>query len=44
MTIEAWDIVLAVLTLVFMIGVGLWLKYAVDEQLKSQRRRKVRRE
>ena len=43
MTIGAWDIVLTVLTLVFMIGVGSWLKYVVDRQFKSQRRHKDRR-
>ena len=39
----AWDIVLTALSLVFMIGIGIWLKYAVDRQLKSQRRQKHRR-
>jgi len=43
MTIAAWDIVLTLLTLVFMVGVGWWLKYMVDKQLKSQRRNKFRR-
>jgi len=43
MTIGTWDIILTVLTLGFMIGVGLWLKQAVDEQLKAQRRHKGRR-
>jgi hypothetical protein len=43
MTIATWDIILTLITLMFVIGGFLWLKYLVDEQLKSQRRKKYRR-
>jgi hypothetical protein len=36
MTIEAWNIVLSSVILVVMAGVGYWLKYVVEQQLKSK--------
>lgn len=36
MTIQAWNIVLSAVILVLMTGGGLWLKYVVDQQLKSK--------
>jgi len=36
MTIEAWNIVLSAVILVLLTGGGLWLKYVVDQQLKSK--------
>jgi hypothetical protein len=36
MTIEAWNIVLSVVILVLLTSGGIWLKYVVDQQLKSK--------
>ncbi len=43
MTIARWDLILTLMTLVFVIVGAVWLKYAIDEQLKSKRRNKYRR-
>ncbi|HEV2402020.1 MAG TPA: hypothetical protein VGS27_34130 [Candidatus Sulfotelmatobacter sp.] len=43
MSIAAWDIVFVFITLAFMLGGALWLRYVVDGQVKSQRRGKRRR-
>jgi hypothetical protein len=36
MTVEGWNIVLSSVTLVLVTGGGIWLKYVVDQQLKSK--------
>jgi hypothetical protein len=36
MTIEAWNILLSAVILVLMTGGGLWLKYVVEQQLKTK--------
>ncbi len=43
MTIAGWDLILTLLTLVFVIAGAVCLKYAIDGQLKSKRRNKSRR-
>jgi hypothetical protein len=36
MTIEAWNIVLSAVILVLLAGGGIWLKYVVEQQLKTK--------
>jgi FtsZ-interacting cell division protein ZipA len=43
MSLAEWDIILGLITLVFMICAGLWLKNAIDRQLKSRQRSKYRK-
>lgn len=43
MSLAEWDIILGLITLAFMIGAGVWLKYVIDKQLKSQQRSKPRK-
>jgi len=43
MSLPEWDIILGLITLIFMVCAGLWLNYAVDKQLKSRQRSKYRK-